>query len=157
MKGIGNKTKYLVIPAVVVVGLLAGSTVSAHGFGGFFMAKGTPQEISVQWEQRLTQDASLLGISLEEMKTYWSQGKNLHEVATEKGLTKEQLQEKMKVAREAEHKAFLSALVSQGKLTQAQADARFSAMQQKQKNIKSMMKMKGGMHHQMIQREVKSQ
>ncbi len=151
-----NKKKYLLIPAIALATLMTASTVSAHGFGGFMMGKASPEEMVTQWEQRLTQDAALLGISLDEMKSKWAEGKNLEEIALEKDMTKEQLQAKIKSAREEQHKAFLNTLVSQGKLTQAQADAHIKVMSQKQQNKAGKM-MGRGMHRGMMKSEVKIQ
>lgn len=126
-----NKKKYLVIPAVALATLLAGGAVSAHGFGGF-MPKGDPQQMATQWEEKISEHAGFLGISVDEMKAKWAEGKNLQQIAAEKGITQQQLQEKMKAARETQEKEWLQTLVTQGKITQAQADARLQVMKQKQ-------------------------
>jgi len=126
-----NKKKYLVIPAVALATLLAGGAVSAHGFGGF-MPKGDPQQMATQWEQRISQEAGLLGITADEMKSKWAEGKNLQQIAAEKGINQQQLHEKMKTVREAQEKEWLQTLVTQGKITQAQADARLQVMKEKQ-------------------------
>lgn len=125
--------KYLVIPAVAIALLAGAGAVSAKGpmgggpggFGGF-------ERDPDQWLTRITADATMLGISVDEMKTAWSQGKTLQEVATEKGITQDQLAAKLKAAKETKHKEALQALVTKGYLTQAQADARLAAMKTRQ-------------------------
>ncbi len=138
-----KKKALIIVPAIALFALFGASTVFAHGgFGG--MWKSDPVAAASHWESMISEQASLLGISGEEMKTKWAEGKTLKEIATEKGLSVTDLQAKMKVAREAEMKEQLQNLVGQGKLTQAQADARLKFMQSRELNGKG--KMMGGRH-----------
>ncbi len=154
-----NKKYLLAIPALALAGAVVAGSVSAAnttdtttptaqaqqrgpggpgGFGGKFMMHGDfGGDIgdSDRFVERLTSEASILGISLDEMKTYWSQGKNIRDIATEKGITDEQLKTKLETAAEARATASLKALVDKGVITQAQADARATAM----KNMKTKM------------------
>lgn len=132
--------KYLLatVPALALVGLVAATSVSAAspqgmgvgGFGGrgmgggFHMGIGDPD----RFVERLTSEATMLGISVDEMKSYWSQGKNIQDIAKEKGITTEQLKAKMEAAQETKIKTELKNLVDKGIITQAQADARLTAM-----------------------------
>lgn len=145
--------KYLLgaVPALALVGLVATNTVSAatttpnttpveqgqaggrgpggpggHGGfrGGFELGIGN----SDKFVERLTQEASVLGISLDDMKNYWSQGKNLQDIATEKGISQTDLRTKLEAAAEARVSSELKALVDKGVITQAQADARATAI-----------------------------
>lgn len=119
-----KKTKYL-IPFFALAILIAGSlAVSAAGSG--FQPKSLN---SLDWENRLSQHASLLGLTLSEMKAYWAQGKNLKDVAAEKGISEDEFRQKMKANRLEQVKNELQTLVSEGKITQAQADSRLKFME----------------------------
>lgn len=141
-KNIGtyNKKKYLLIPAFAVLALLGGGAALAQGgMGGMFI--GDPTVAAQRFDQHMTEQASILGISVDEMKNYWSQGKHLQEIAKEKGISETDLQAKMKAVRDGQMKQFLQTLVCQGKITQAQADARLKF----QSEHPPKMGMKGGM------------
>jgi competence protein ComGC len=100
------------------IGVVLGgmSIASAHGFPNRpFGQKGDP---TVMFQN----DADLLGISVEEVKNAWAEGKDLKTLAKEKGITEETLRSKMKASEEARMKEHLAGLVSSGKITQAQAD-----------------------------------
>lgn len=150
------KKQYLVVPALALT-LFAGAGIASAqsatgapatankmmqrgemrgpgghgGFGGDFA--NNPE----QWLSRITSDAAILGISVDEMKTAWSQGKTLEDLATEKGLTRDQLAEKLKAAAETKQKETLQALVTKGYITQAQADARLNAMKTRQAEMET--------------------
>lgn len=143
-----NKKYLLAIPAFALAGFLSVSSVSAAG-GGMFggMHGGFARGMGGQgigdpdrWTHNITQEASVLGISVDEMKTYWSQGKNLRDIAAEKGITDEQLKIKMQAAVEAKIKSQLQALVDKGHITQAQADARLTVMAQMKTKMAEHMK-----------------
>ena len=138
-----KKKSLIIVPAIALFALLGASTVVAHGgFGG--MWKSDPAAVANHWESMIAEQASILGLSADEMKSKWAEGKTLKEIAAEKGISEADLQAKMKAAREAEMKEQLQNLVSQGKLTQAQADARLKFMQSRELNGKG--KMMGGRH-----------
>lgn len=118
------KKSTLMIPAFALLALFAGAG-NALAFGG---QKSTPEE----WQTQITAKASLLGITVEEAKSFWAEGKTIKQIMEEKGITKEQLQARMKAAREAEVKAWLKALVDKGFITQAQADARLKVMTERE-------------------------
>jgi ribosomal protein L14E/L6E/L27E len=65
------------------------------------------------------------------VKTAWSQGKGLRELAKEKGITDEQLKTKLEEARAKALAANMQVLVDKGVITRAQADARIAVMKQK--------------------------
>ncbi len=118
---------------VVALGLLGAGTASAHGMfglGGFLNAD---QKAQIQ-TQMFQKQADLLGVSLDDIKNAWAQGKSIKDLAAEKGITEAQLQEKMKVQRQVEFKQHLQDLVSKGVITQAQADQRMQFMQDKLNN-----------------------
>lgn len=107
-------------------------SASAMGFGGGMMgANVTPDEIAARQSTMFTQQAALIGTTVDEVKAAWADGKSFKAFATEKGVTKEQLQSKMKAQALEQTKTQLAALVSKGVITQAQADKRLAAMQTK--------------------------
>lgn len=125
------KKKYLfIIPALALISFLGIN--SAQAFAGFgSMSRIDPEVAAKEWEQRMNETAAILGISVSEMKNYWSQGKTVQEIAKEKGISQADLQAKMKAARLAEMKTWLQTLVNKGFITQAQADARLKFMSEK--------------------------
>jgi len=142
------KRKYIAYAALSVLGLsLAGVGVaSAHGMGGFgggFFGGNTltPDEIASRQQAQFQNMATLLGISVDDVKTAWAQGKNIQQVAQDHGITTAQLQQKMKDARAAQLKSELDTLVQKGIITQAQADQRLQFIQNQAG------KMKGHMGH----------
>ncbi len=150
------KKQYLVVPALALTLFAGAGAASAQGlttankavpFGqgemrgpggrGGFGHGGNFERDPDQWLNRITSEASILGISVDEMKTAWSQGKTLEDLATEKGITREQLAEKLKAAAETKQKETLQALVTKGYITQAQADARLTAMKTRQAEMET--------------------
>lgn len=63
------------------------------------------------------------------MKGYWSKGAKVQEIAKQKGISQTDLQAKRKAARLDQMKQSLQNLVTSGKITQVQADARLQFMQ----------------------------
>lgn len=114
---------------VLGISMLAVDAASARGLGMHFSA--SPEDIATHQEEMFTQKASILGVSVDEIKTAWSEGKKLQDIAKEKGITKEQLHERMKAAREVQMATHLKALVDKGVITQAQADKRAEHMHAK--------------------------
>ena len=140
-----NKLKYFALP-IMGFALLAAGTASAHGW--MFGSSATPEEAAKRQTQMFEQQASLLGLSVDEMKHYWAQGKTLPEIAKEKGISEEQLKVKMQEQMKLKMQEHLNSLVQQGVITQAQADQRMQFMQSNlQAGGKMMMKRVGrGMH-----------
>jgi hypothetical protein len=66
--------------------------------------------------------ATILGMTETDLTAQLANGKTLDALITEKGLTKESFQEKMRALHDTEMKAKLSADVASGKITQAKAD-----------------------------------
>jgi hypothetical protein len=126
---------------VSALGLMAlgVASVSAMGFGG--ASNATPEEIAARQTSMFQEQATILGATVDEVKNAWAEGKDMRTLAKEKGVTEDQLQAKMKAARDAHMKTHLAALVSKGVITQAQADKRLAFMQTQPTNKKA-----GGMH-----------
>lgn len=115
------------LASILLLGVMVPAFASAHGmfgFGGMGMTVATPEESAKLTTDRFAREAQLLGITVDEAKSYWAQGKTLREIATEKGISTDALQSKMQELRKTQMKTHLDTLVSQGVITQAQADQR---------------------------------
>ena len=134
------KTKYLayaVLPALAL-GFVGTSIASANGW---FMTNATPEEIAARHQTMFEQQAGLLGMTVDEFKAAWAQGKTVRDIATERGITDDALRVKMLELGKQKMKTQLQTLVDRGVITQAQADSRFIAMESRAANGQ----MKGGM------------
>ncbi len=136
---------YAIIPAFALT-LVGAGLASAHGFGTGFGKNLSPEEIAQTQQDRFTEQANMLGISVDEVKSAWAQGKTLQQLATEKGISTEQLQAKMKTQAEERMKSMLQTLVEKGIITQSQADQRLEYMKNNAQNSgKGFHGRKGGM------------
>lgn len=133
-----RKLKVLAYSAIPLVGLamLSANIASAHGFDGFGRMFGlssetdlTPAQVATTLENKFQSDATLLGISVDDVKAGWALGKTLSQIAAEHNITAEQLKQKIKDQHLADLKTNLQSLVSAGVITQAQADSRLSFME----------------------------
>jgi len=116
----------LAYAAVPVIGFgVLGVAVSASAHG-FLFSNITPQEIAAKHTEMFDMQASLLGVSVTEVKQAWADGKTVRDLAKEKGISDEDLASRMKTQRLNQVKEQLQTLVSQGVITQAQADTRYS-------------------------------
>ncbi len=142
------KKKYLslaVIPALALV-LLGAGQASAHGWFGMGN-NATPDEIAQSQQSMFQKEADLLGVSVDDVKNAWAQGKTLQQLAQEKGISQDQLKQKLADARKQQMSDHLKTLVDKGVITQAQADQRLQFMQQQAQNKNNAMSGKGmGMH-----------
>jgi len=128
------KKKYLIVlPALALAAVLGSGTALAYGGGrGDFMAEWQPgvdsTVASQRWEQHMKKQASLLGISVVDLKNYWSQGKTIQDILKDKGISQTDYQAKVQADHLNQLKQNMQSLVSNGYLTQAQADARIQFM-----------------------------
>ncbi len=136
--------KKILLSSLAIIGLagfIGINFASAHG--GFGWLGGFDPEKFAQGRQTMFQEqADMLGIDISKVKNYWSEGKSLKEIAAVENITAEQLQEKMKQAREENMNTQLQALVDKGIITREQADARLKVMEEKIAN--------GGWRHGMM-------
>ncbi len=125
-----NKTKLLKygLPALALA-LLLGAGTTAEAFGGGMNKNTTPEQVATMHTQMFQEQATLLGLTVDEVKTAWANGTSFKELAKQKGITEEALKAKMKANHEAQMKAHLKTLVDKGVSTRAQADARIATMQ----------------------------
>lgn len=138
---------YAFVLAMLGVGLFTVNIASAHGWFGGFGPGISADKMATRQQERFQHEADILGLNVDEIKNAWSQGKDLWELAEEKGISQEQIQERIKTAMEQQMKAQIQALVDKGVITQAQADARLHFMQNKAPNGKRMMGIGMRFHH----------
>ncbi len=113
---------------LLALSLLGAASVSAQGwFGG--QVNATPQEVASRQEQMFQEQANLLGLTEDQVKQSWSEGKTMKDLATENGITQDQLQTKMHELRQQQMTEHLNVLVDQGVITRAQADQRLQFME----------------------------
>jgi len=123
---------YAIIPALTFVVLGAG-IASANGmFGGF--GNPSPEDIAQKQETMFEKKADFLGISLEEMKDFWAEGKTVQEIAEEQGISLEEMQTKMREAKEEALQSRMQVMVDNGVISQEQADERLEFMQNRFEN-----------------------
>lgn len=121
-----------------------------YGFGGFGKNKPTPEQMSAQQQNQFQEQASLLGISIDDVKNAWAEGKSIQQLMQEKNITQEQVNAHRKDLETQKLKSYLQNLVDKGVITQSQADKRLQttqtkqAEQEKNKGGKNPRGMKGG-------------
>lgn len=119
------------LPAALSLGIGV-NVASACWFGGFDNA--TPEEVADRQTTIFQREADILGITIEELKNYWTEGKTLQQIAQEKGITQDQLRTKMRDLQLQRIKDQLKILVDKGVITQGQADKRLQFIQNQQQN-----------------------
>lgn len=126
-----KKSKFAAYAALASLGLgIMGAGVASAN--GLFWNAASPQQIAANQQTAFQNEAAMLGISVDDLKNEWAQGKSLMQIAQDHGITKEQLQQKMKDARITQIQTSLQALVTNGVITQAQADQRLAAIKNNQ-------------------------
>lgn len=122
-----TKLKKITIASFIGVSALGIMSASAMGMGGM-MNNLTPDEIATRQTTMFQTHATMLGMSVADVKSAWASGKDMLTLAKEKGISQADLQAKMKATRDAHMKTELATLVSKGVITQAQADTRLTYM-----------------------------
>ena len=131
MKNRIRLTVYTVIP-VLGLGLLGMNIASAHGFFGFGNSNINPDQF-VSWQTTMFQnEANMLGVSVDDIKNGWAEGKSLVQIAEDHGISKDQLQQKMRDSMASQTKSRLQTLVDKGVITQSQADQRLKFLENNQ-------------------------
>lgn len=110
---------------VLGIGLFAADAASAHG-GRFFSVSG--KDAVAEHEHMFAAHAALLGISIDEAKDAWADGKHISQIAKEKGISESDLKIKMKQAHQQKMEAHIQALVDKGVITKAQGEKRLEMM-----------------------------
>jgi len=121
---------YSAIIPVLALGVIGISTAYAHGwfFGG---TPATPDEIVKNYTDQFQREVDILGLTQDEIKSGWAQGKSPFEIAQEHGISQTDLQNKMKELRKQALADELKALVEKGVITQEQADQRLKVMEER--------------------------
>ena len=124
---------YSVLP-MLGLSLLSVNIASAHGgFGGFDNL--TQDQVAERQQNMFQREADILGISVDEVKNAWADGKTIKQLMDEKGIDLAQVQQRMKDVRLQQMKKHLQVLVDNGVITQAQADKRSQMMQSSVQNV----------------------
>ena len=131
-----NKLLTYFLVSLGILGLAGVGIASANGwFGGF--GDLSPEDLTARFETMFQKKAEILGITVDEFKTGWSEGKTLRDIAEEQGITPEQLQEQMGQEREERMRERFNVLVENGVITQEQADQKLNFMQERFENMRS--------------------
>ena len=120
------------LPAMLGLGLMGAGAASANWFGLFGGSSATPEQIATRQQTIFDQEAQILGVSVDDVKNAWADGKTFQQLAQEKGITQEQLQTKMKDLRTQQIKSQLQTLVGKGVITQDQMNKRLQFIQTQQ-------------------------
>ena len=128
-----NKLLTYFLVSLGVLGLAGVGIASAHGW----FSDLSPEDLTARFETMFQKKAEILGISVDEFKAGWAEGKTLKDIAEEQGITQEQLQERMRAEREERMRERINILVENGVITQEQADQRLSFMQERFENMGS--------------------
>ena len=113
---------------VLGLSMFGANIASAHGLFGSF-SNLTPDQIASQQQSMFQNEAAILGINVDDVKSACADGKTIEQLMTEKGITQDQVKARMKDNQIAQLKKQLQALVDKGVITQAQSDKRLQAMQ----------------------------
>ena len=117
---------YAALP-VLGLGLVGVSAASAAGP----FSKKSPEEKTQHQQERLAQVSEITGISVTDLQTAREEGKHLKELAEERGINLEELHAKLAEARKLKMQERLSTLVSEGTITQEQADERLQKIEER--------------------------
>jgi len=119
---------YSLVFPLLGAGLLSANSALAYGGMGMFGTEQgstlSPSEFASRHATMFENEAKLLGVSVDEVKNAWAIGKSMKELAEEKGITAEQLKAKIQALQLTQMKSHLTSLVSQGVITEAQANQR---------------------------------
>jgi hypothetical protein len=99
-----------------------------HSASAWF-GNANPDQVAQRQQGMFQNESQALGISIDEVKSAWAQGKSMQQLMQEKNISKEDVRTRMKAQRDAQMKERLQILVSKGVITQAQADQRVQVMQ----------------------------
>jgi hypothetical protein len=130
---------YSFLPVMALgFGFLGTNIASGHGlFGGF--SNLSPDQTATQQQTMFQNEAQILGISVDELKDEWAQGKTFNQIVKDKNINQDQLQARMKDFQLQQAKSQIQVLVDKGIITQAQADSRLQFMQNQMQNNKGRM------------------
>jgi len=125
-----------ILLSVLILGFLVTVGVSSALARGWFEGKKDidPERMMAKKEEMFKAKADLLGIGIEQLREYWSEGKNIGEIAAGMDISEEELRLKMQESHREKMQEHLNLLVERGRITQEQADAKFIYMQDRMDN-----------------------
>lgn len=115
--------KSLILILVGLIILFSASKTSAFGWG-WGNWKLNNQTFVEKIQEMFERWAKILGISVDKIKNYWSEGKTIKEIMEAEGISEDQIKERMKEQRLEEIKSFLQILVDKGIITKEQMEKR---------------------------------
>lgn len=121
-----KKITYLLLAALGFVVLGAG-VVFAQNYKN--MMGLSPQDLAARQQAMFQQTADILGISIDDVKNGWANGETVTQIAKDHNISQQQLQQKMQAYANQQMQQELQTLVSQGVISQDQANKRMQVMQ----------------------------
>ena len=118
-----------VLPALALTFVGTGA-VSA--FDGGERGSATPKEKVERLDAMFEKKAELFGLDVGSIKTAWAEGKTMEELAEEHGIDLEALRAQHNEQRKIRRIEHINILVAECLITQAQADARFERIEQRE-------------------------
>ncbi len=126
------KKKYFAYAILPALALIVASTSIASAQGWFRgLNSVNPEECVQRHEEMFNNQAEFLGLSIEDLKNAWVEGKNFHEIAEEQGITQEQIREHFAEKAGEQMRNRLQILVDNEVINQEQADQRLESMKNK--------------------------
>jgi ribosomal protein S20 len=129
-----KKLTYVFLGIFGIVLLSAGIVFAQN-----YMMGVSPDELASKQQTMFQQTANILGISIDDVKNAWADGKTISQIAQDHNISQDQLQQKMKDYATQQMNSEMQTLVSKGVINQDQANRRMQTMQSK------MSQMMGGM------------
>ncbi len=134
---------YALTAPILGLSVMGATQASAHGLMGMGQNL-TADEIATRQQSMFQEQAQIFGLSVDDVKNAWAEGKSLKDLAKEKGISQADITKRMQDAQQAKLKTQLKALVDKGIITQAQADKRLESL--KNMTAKGKKGMNKGMH-----------
>lgn len=121
---------FVALIAVVLIGI---GSASAQGIGGkgVFGRSHTPEEQG----QVFAEKAEVLGITVDQFKEYWVDGKNIKDILSDMGIDEDEWRESMQEYRKTKMEEHLQELVATGIINQEQADKRVESMEERRNGL----------------------
>lgn len=113
-----NKIK-LVLPVIILIG---GFAISANSVLAFSNAQQLPKN-----NNHLQIQAEVLGVSVDDLQSKLNSGETMKSIVESAGYTAQTFRDAVQVKRLEKFKTHLDKMVSEGKITQEQADKRYKA------------------------------
>lgn len=142
------KMRYLALAFIPAMALAVATNASAHGFFGAFKGM-TPEEKAEHKQEMMATKAEILGVEVEVLEQAREDGVRRGELIEQLGLDKEEVRQRFKQAKIEHMQERLDHLVSEGELTQDEADQKMEKMQEHMEHGKHGHKKHRRHHHHM--------